>query len=100
MEVGDIVIVNDQNRVMKLVNRECFIEEVLTERRPNFPIRISLYAVDGEYVGDYIEDEVKRTGKKVDMKVIQELIRKAVEKNHWGLVWDFAYVGIKMGGRK
>lgn len=100
MEIGDLVYCTiDYKR--ERPRKECFVEEVLTDendwRFALHGIQVSLYAIDGEYIGDYWSNELEITNKKVDIEVLKNLITKAVNEAHWGLVWDFAKVSLSLG---
>ncbi len=99
MKVGDIVIV-------RRTKKECFVEEVLTRNWHPEQVKtrgkgekISLYTVEGEYVGDHWEDEISHTGRQIDERHLRKLISDAVKHHNWGLVGDFAKVWLIMGGK-
>lgn len=105
-EVGDLVVVSGYVKTFRStpVDKECIVEEVLTDERTwqkeQHGYKVSLYATDGEYVGDYWTKGLGITRKKADLELIWGLLAKAVAAGHKGPAWDFAKVGLALGADK
>jgi hypothetical protein len=103
LKIGDLVLceVHYEKRKTDKPIRECFVEEVLTDKDDYWlkwgkGVQVSLYAVDGEYIGDYWESELRPLGRMVDVENLKGLIKKAVFEDHWGEVLDFVKVWLLM----
>lgn len=92
MEVGDLVKIKPTTDIEDRANRICFVESLLGSRHAygHQQEQVSLYAIDGEYIGDWFEDEFEELGKKITEKELEELIEKNKDKD--GLVADFTKV--------
>lgn len=88
--VGDMVRIREDDGLLKVRGKICFVEEVLTERCHRQKEQVSLYGVDGDYVGDYSEDEFVELGRRISAEELEGLIKK--NKRFPGLVKDFTRV--------
>ena len=98
MKVGEKVNVNSDR-----TDKICFVEEVLHDgrtRRINGieQQQVSLYAIDGEYIGDYHEGELELLDELMTTNELIELIKNNIDKK--GLVKDFAQVLTNKGKEK
>ena len=93
MKVGDKVIVTTPRGARKL----CFGEEIVNRRSKNTDMLecVSLYGVDGRYIGDYWEDEITPTGKTMTEDELFELIKEFIDMP--GTAKDFARVLGRLG---
>lgn len=103
LSVGDLVICT-QTCKRGEPRVTCFVEQVLTKQGDyrlawNRGVQVSLYAVNGEYVGDYWESELSFLGNKVSDDILKELIFKSVVNYHWGSLLDFAKVWLIVLGK-
>src|SRR3990167_3544227 len=91
MAIGDMVRIKETSN-SKRQGKVCFVEDLLGHRfaMNRDQEQISLYAIDGEYVGDWFEDEFENLHKKITEKELLELIEK--NKEHRGLVADFTRI--------
>lgn len=88
MKVGDLVVVKRGSHAAK----ECFVEQIVSQgfgRKPGQKL-VSLYGVDGEYVGDYWEDELVFHGGQVSDEALVSLI--AIFRDKPGPLNDFVRV--------
>jgi hypothetical protein len=96
MQVGQFVFLKDKGRTSK----KCFIEEIITADSflHKDQCEVSLYAIDGEYIGDYWEDELELTPDLISEDEICALIKENVDKK--GLMLDFVKVYGRMQENK
>lgn len=92
MKVGDIVKIKPTTELKDRKEKICFIEDLLGRRYTNGKQQeqVSLYGMDGEYVGDWFEDEFDELNKKITEKELKELIEK--NKDYKGLIKHFEKV--------
>jgi hypothetical protein len=79
----------------------CFVEQVLTKQCDyrlawNKGVQVSLYAVNGEYIGDYWESELENLGRKISVDELKLLIDTAAIVKHYGPLLDYARVWLMM----
>ncbi len=101
LQVGDMVRINPTTELKNRQNVVCFVEDLLGNRfargQANLE-QVSLYSVDGEYVGDWFEDEFVELGRKISVEELKALIEKF--KDQKGLVKDFERVLQEIQGKK
>jgi hypothetical protein len=98
LQVGDLVRIKPTTELKGNENITCFVEETLGQRHAygKQQEQVSLYAIDGEYVGDWFEDEFVVLGEKITENELLDLIEKYKDKK--GLVEDFKKVLEDMKG--
>lgn len=93
LKVGDLVKIKPTTELKDRKNLICFVEQLLGNRfargKPNQE-QVSLYTIDGVYVGDWFEFEFEELGRKITEKELLELIEKF--KDEQGKVKDFQRV--------
>ena len=92
IHVGDLVKINNETNLESKRGKICFVNEVLGKKfvKGRTQYQISLYGIDGEYVGDWFEDEIIFLDKQIselDLKILIENNRDKL-----GLVKDFEKV--------
>ena len=92
LQIGDTVKIKPTTELKNKRGRVCFVEHLLGNRHAygHNQEQVSLYGINGEYVGDWFEDEFEELGRKITEKELKKLIEKFKDKK--GLVNDFTKV--------
>jgi len=92
IKIGDLVKIKPTTELKDRQNKVCFVEHLLGRRfaMKREQEQVSLYAIDGEYVGDWFEDEFEHLGKQISVNDLKRLLVRYKDKP--GLIKDFSRV--------
>jgi len=92
MQIGDLVRIKSTTELKNRCEQVCFVEDLLGYKYRSHEEKVSLYGIDGNYVGDWFEDEFDVLGRKISVEELDKLIEEKTSVLAFGLVKDFKRV--------